>query len=86
MACIGLHEAWVVADRSSYLNTCLTGDELFTSEAEAQAELVKANEAFMRMPLRTTDKSGYAVMTLVDFMTAQRDEAVEAQRIGADRL
>ena len=85
MARINLHDVWVVTDRSSYLGTCLVSDELFTSEEEARAELVRANAAFLLLPLRTTDHSGYVVTTLDDYMAAQRDEAVEAQRIGADR-
>jgi hypothetical protein len=82
---MNLQETWVVACRLNYLDTHLVSDELFASESDADEARALAHEAYLRMPLRTSDQSGYAVMRLADFMDAQCQEAVEAERIGADR-
>lgn len=82
---MNVQETWVVACRPGYLNTHLVGDELFASESEADEARARAHETYLRMPLRTSDQGGYVVMRLADFMDAQVREAVEAERIGADR-
>ena len=68
-------ETWVITCHMPYSSLSLAADEVFTTRAEADAELVRANDAYLRMPLRTDDKSPYAVMTLDDFMAQQSSEA-----------
>lgn len=84
MAQFTTHESWVIAHREGRYSplVSLAADEVFTTRAEADAELARANDAFLRQPLRLgASESGYEVMTLDEFIVSVRAAAVEEARI-----
>ncbi len=75
MSQFSIYEVWVVADRARGMQLSLVADEVFTARAEADAEMVRAEQAFLRLPFSAGQQSGYEVMTLDSYLALQRQDA-----------